>query len=83
MGCAQCDRPWSEHGEQGTCETLGRCQLCGSGHRRVHREAPNRFVAQGLGFIWVCRRCGRMNTAINSGKAICCTEPGCEGYNHE
>lgn len=55
---------------------LGQCELCGNRRRRVHREAPNRFceVYREQDFIYVCVRCGRLNTAINTGKAICCPE---------
>ena len=53
---------------------LGECELCGNKRRRVHREAPNRYIADDQGFIWVCAPCGRLNTAINTGKAICCQE---------
>lgn len=57
---------------------LGTCELCRASRRRVHRELPNRFVeCHGAGFVWLCKRCGRWNTAINNGKAICCTDP-CE-----
>lgn len=60
---------------------LGECELCGNKRRRVHREAPNRFLdaSRDQGFVWVCAPCGRMNTAINTGRAITCAAVRGEG----
>jgi transposase InsO family protein len=60
-------------------EVLGLCEACGHHRRRVHEEEPNRFLiaSREQELIWVCRRCGRMNSAINEGKAICCTSDTC------
>lgn len=60
---------------------LGQCELCGHRRRRVHREEPNRFldVCGEQGFVWVCAPCGRMNTAINTGKAMVCALDAAKG----
>lgn len=64
-----------ESGARQVSETVkGECELCGCAKRLLHRELPNRFYDCGQEWIWVCAPCGRMNTAINSGRAICCTD---------
>ena len=53
--------------------TEGKCELC-ERHRVLHQEPPNVRLDTGQPWIWVCKSCGRMNSAINAGKAICCAD---------